>query len=93
MLLEPVPAGAAFYFKVILVLPLCALNFKCLQPNAEPLVLERVPTDTEARQGGPAAWIHTKASRLAWKQMLLLLPCFVACAWNAATPPSGSTPR
>ena len=31
-----------------------------LQPNAEPLVLERVPTDTEARQGGPAAWIHTK---------------------------------
>jgi broad specificity phosphatase PhoE len=30
-------------------------------PNAEPLVLERVPTDTEARQGGPATWIHTKA--------------------------------
>lgn len=32
----------------------------CLQPNAEPLVLERVPSDTEARQGGPTSWIHTK---------------------------------
>lgn len=30
-------------------------------PNAEPLVLERVPSDVEARQGGPVAWIHTKA--------------------------------
>ncbi|KAL4428501.1 hypothetical protein ABPG75_002590 [Micractinium tetrahymenae] len=30
-------------------------------PNAEPLMLERVPSDWEARQGGPCAWIHTKA--------------------------------
>eukprot|EP00208_Stichococcus_sp_RCC1054_P002445 CAMPEP_0206143802 /NCGR_PEP_ID=MMETSP1473-20131121/21850_1 /ASSEMBLY_ACC=CAM_ASM_001109 /TAXON_ID=1461547 /ORGANISM="Stichococcus sp, Strain RCC1054" /LENGTH=483 /DNA_ID=CAMNT_0053539373 /DNA_START=173 /DNA_END=1621 /DNA_ORIENTATION=+ len=30
-------------------------------PNAEPLVLERVPHETEARTGGPASWIHTKA--------------------------------
>lgn len=39
-------------------------QFMCVYnpPNAEPLVLERMPTDEEARQGGPAAWIHTKAS-------------------------------
>ncbi|PSC69919.1 phosphoglycerate mutase [Micractinium conductrix] len=30
-------------------------------PNAEPLMLERVPDGYEARQGGPVAWIHTKA--------------------------------
>eukprot|EP00887_Chlorella_sp_A99_P004932 scaffold4.g4932.t1 len=30
-------------------------------PNAEPLVLERVASDHESRQGGPAGWIHTKA--------------------------------
>jgi hypothetical protein len=35
---------------------MCVFN----PPNAQPLVLERVPSDTEARQGGPAAWIHTK---------------------------------
>ncbi len=64
--------------------PVLPLQFQCLQPNAEPLVLERVPTDTEARQGGPAAWIHTKASKLACQQMLLLLLCFVACACNGA---------
>lgn len=28
----------------------------------QPLVLERVPEDTEARQGGPASWIHTKVT-------------------------------
>ncbi len=28
----------------------------------QPLVLERVPHDTEARQGGPASWIHTKVT-------------------------------
>lgn len=38
-------------------------QFMCVfnPPNAEPLVLERVPNDWEARQGGPCAWIHTKA--------------------------------
>ncbi|KAL0025571.1 hypothetical protein WJX79_002535 [Trebouxia sp. C0005] len=30
-------------------------------PNAEPLILERVPENFEARSGGPVAWIHTKA--------------------------------
>ncbi|KAK9805474.1 hypothetical protein WJX72_000323 [[Myrmecia] bisecta] len=30
-------------------------------PNAEPLILERVPADSEARAGGPVSWIHTKA--------------------------------
>lgn len=30
-------------------------------PNAEPLILERVPETSEARSGGPVAWIHTKA--------------------------------
>ena len=29
-------------------------------PNAEPLVMERVASDWEARQDGPATWIHTK---------------------------------
>lgn len=27
----------------------------------QPLVLERIPETTEARAGGPVAWIHTKA--------------------------------
>ncbi|KAL3151110.1 hypothetical protein ABBQ38_012977 [Trebouxia sp. C0009 RCD-2024] len=30
-------------------------------PNAEPLILERIPEITAARTGGPVAWIHTKA--------------------------------
>lgn len=30
-------------------------------PNAEPLILERVPETSEARSGGPVSWIHTKA--------------------------------
>jgi hypothetical protein len=32
-------------------------------PNAEPLVLERVPSELEGRPGGPAAWIHTKVGK------------------------------
>ena len=27
----------------------------------QPLILERVPQETEARSGGPVSWIHTKA--------------------------------
>lgn len=27
----------------------------------QPLILERIPETTEARTGGPVAWIHTKA--------------------------------
>ncbi|GAB4814314.1 hypothetical protein N2152v2_001360 [Parachlorella kessleri] len=30
-------------------------------PNAEPIVMERITSDYESRQGGPASWIHTKA--------------------------------
>ncbi|KAI3434838.1 hypothetical protein D9Q98_002893 [Chlorella vulgaris] len=30
-------------------------------PNAQAIILERVPSDTESRAGGPTAWIHTKA--------------------------------
>lgn len=25
-------------------------------PNAEPIVMERITSDTESRQGGPACW-------------------------------------
>lgn len=31
-------------------------------PNAQAIILERVPSDTESRAGGPTAWIHTKVS-------------------------------
>jgi len=35
----------------------------CVQnpPKAEPLVLERVPSDEDARPDGPVAWMHTKS--------------------------------
>ena len=29
--------------------------------SLQPLILERIPETTEARTGGPVAWIHTKA--------------------------------
>lgn len=45
-------------------------------PNAEPLVLERIATDQEARPGGPATWIHTKALyRLSEHSMTVLQGC------------------
>lgn len=45
-------------------------------PNAEPLVLERVPTEAEARPGGSVAWVHTKALyRLTDESMRILRGC------------------
>lgn len=41
--------------------------------NAEPLVLERVPSEQEAAPGGPLSWVHTKALyRLAPESMQVL---------------------
>ena len=45
-------------------------------PNAEPLVLERVTEDVDARQGGPTSWIHTKSLyRLSEASMGVLQGC------------------
>ncbi|GAX79717.1 hypothetical protein CEUSTIGMA_g7158.t1 [Chlamydomonas eustigma] len=45
-------------------------------PNAEPLVLERIPNDTEAKPGGAVAWMHTKALyRLNPESMDILRGC------------------
>jgi broad specificity phosphatase PhoE len=45
-------------------------------PNAEPLVLERIPNDSEAKPGGAVAWMHTKALyRLNPESMDILRGC------------------
>lgn len=45
-------------------------------PHAEPVVLERVPSDDDARPDGPLAWMHTKSLyRLAPKGQELLKGC------------------
>ena len=41
---------------------MCGLAMMGTCGPLQPLVLERVPEDTEARQGGPASWIHTKVT-------------------------------
>jgi len=44
--------------------------------NAEPLVLERLPGEAEARPGGQLAWVHTKALyRLSDESMRILKGC------------------
>lgn len=69
---EPRCRVASLSIVVAAHLPYAPLPSCCLvQPNAEPLVLERVPTDTEARQGGPASWIHTKVGWVGWAARLL----------------------
>ena len=47
-------------------------------PNAEPLVMERVASDWEARQDGPATWIHTKV-RVGGVVRWGAVRCCVAC--------------
>ncbi len=45
-------------------------------PNAEPLVLERVPNEQEARPGGTVAWMHTKTLyRLTEESLSILRGC------------------
>jgi broad specificity phosphatase PhoE len=45
-------------------------------PNATPIILERFCSDVEGRNGGPAAWMHTKALyRLSSDSMELLKGC------------------
>jgi len=45
-------------------------------PNAEPLILERVPDDWSARTNGSNAWVHTKALyRLTDESRLMLKGC------------------
>eukprot|EP00195_Chlamydomonas_chlamydogama_P012286 CAMPEP_0202901526 /NCGR_PEP_ID=MMETSP1392-20130828/14302_1 /ASSEMBLY_ACC=CAM_ASM_000868 /TAXON_ID=225041 /ORGANISM="Chlamydomonas chlamydogama, Strain SAG 11-48b" /LENGTH=410 /DNA_ID=CAMNT_0049588099 /DNA_START=245 /DNA_END=1477 /DNA_ORIENTATION=- len=45
-------------------------------PNAEPLILERVPNDTDAQPGGAVSWMHTKSLyRLSDESMEVLRGC------------------
>lgn len=57
-------------------------------PNAEPLVLERVANDLEARTGGPISWIHTKSLyRLTDASMNILKGCTSDMCSTTCMPP------
>ena len=64
-----------------------------VSPLPQPLVLERVPNDTESRPGGGVAWMHTKALyRLNDDSMNILRGCTADMCTTTLMPRFRNTP-